>query len=147
MAASISGNIDIVEKILSMGANINLKSCNDLMALDWAKRFTKNEIVQLIESYQYDLVQLFSLVFYCILKIILFFNINRYLSSNSNLHLNEFILEKDFINDNLKQIDDHLILKAYYRYLSNSSCLIDYKLIVSLLSKLLETHTEGYLFI
>ena len=52
MAASISGYIDLVEKLLMLGANVLLKSCNEYSLLEWAKSFSKNEIVELIESYQ-----------------------------------------------------------------------------------------------
>jgi ankyrin repeat protein len=52
MAAAISGYLDTVEKLLSLGANIYLKSCNDLTALEWAKRFSKSEITELLECYQ-----------------------------------------------------------------------------------------------
>ena len=52
MAASISGYTDHVEKLLELGANILLKSCNEMSLLEWAKSFSKNEIVELIESYQ-----------------------------------------------------------------------------------------------
>lgn len=52
MSASISGHLETIEKLLSLGANCKLKSCNDFMAVDWAKRFTKAEVVELIECYQ-----------------------------------------------------------------------------------------------
>lgn len=52
MSVAISGQLDLVEEVLSLGANCNLKSCNDLMAIDWAKRFSKNEIVELLDCHQ-----------------------------------------------------------------------------------------------
>ena len=52
MAASISGYIELVEKLLRLGANIFLKSCNEMCLIEWAKSFSKNEIVELVESYQ-----------------------------------------------------------------------------------------------
>jgi ankyrin repeat protein len=51
MAASISGYIELVEKLLQLGANVLLKSCNEMSLLEWAKSFSKNEIVELIECY------------------------------------------------------------------------------------------------
>ena len=52
IVASISGYIDLVEKLLQLGANPLLKSCNEMSAIEWAKSFSKNEIVELLESYQ-----------------------------------------------------------------------------------------------
>ena len=52
MAAAISGHFNYVEKLLYLGANIYLKSCNGLTVLDWAKQFTKAEIVELLDCYQ-----------------------------------------------------------------------------------------------
>ena len=52
MAATISGNLQVVEKLLALGANVYLKACNDLTALEWAKRFAKSEIIELLECYQ-----------------------------------------------------------------------------------------------
>ena len=52
LSAAISGHIDLVEKFLQLGANVLLKSCNEMSSLEWAKSFSKNEIVELIESYQ-----------------------------------------------------------------------------------------------
>lgn len=52
MTASIFGCLQSVEKLISLGANLYLKSCNDLTALEWSKRFTKNEITELFEALQ-----------------------------------------------------------------------------------------------
>lgn len=51
MIASAKGMIQIVERLLCFGANINLKSSNDYTALDWAKRFSKTEVIELLECY------------------------------------------------------------------------------------------------
>ena len=51
MAATISGFLQIVEKLMRLGADLYLKSCNEMTVMEWAKRFTKNEIVDLIECY------------------------------------------------------------------------------------------------
>ena len=48
-----SGYTDVIEALLKLGASINIKSCNDLTSLEWAKRFTKNEVVELLESFMY----------------------------------------------------------------------------------------------
>ena len=50
----LSGYTDVIEALLRLGANINIKSCNDLTSLEWAKRFTKNEVVELLESFMYN---------------------------------------------------------------------------------------------
>ena len=47
MSASISGLYPYVEILLKMGANPWKKSCNDLIAIEWAKRFNKNDVVEL----------------------------------------------------------------------------------------------------
>ncbi len=52
MAATISGYLSVAEKLLYLGSNINLKSSNDLTCLDWAIRFSKSEIIELLECYQ-----------------------------------------------------------------------------------------------
>ena len=52
MAASTSGYLDHVERLIELGANILLKSCNEMNLLEWAKSFSKNEIIELIENYQ-----------------------------------------------------------------------------------------------
>lgn len=51
--------------------------------------------------------------------------------------------EKEYLNENLKQIDDHLILKAYYRFMSNKNFSIDYNLIANMMNIILESQTEG----
>ena len=51
MVASISGQLKIVEQLLRLGANVFLKSCNELNSIEWAKRFSKNEIVEIFECY------------------------------------------------------------------------------------------------
>ena len=51
MSASISGFYSYVEKSLKLGANPWIKSCNHLIAIEWAKRFTKTDVIELLESY------------------------------------------------------------------------------------------------
>ena len=50
MIACTRGMLRVVEKLLSFGANINLKAANDYTALDWAKRFCKSEIIEILEN-------------------------------------------------------------------------------------------------
>lgn len=65
MSASITGQLDLIEELLGLGANCNLKSCNDLMAIDWAKRFTKNDVVELLDCYQFVYLILIFCYFKC----------------------------------------------------------------------------------
>lgn len=51
MIASTRGMLQVVEKLLYFGANIYLKSANDYTALDWAKRFCKTEVIEILENY------------------------------------------------------------------------------------------------
>lgn len=140
MSVAISGQLDLVEEVLSLGANCNLKSCNDLMAIDWAKRFSKNEIVELLDCHQLVTENFFSIYFPLKLN-------NKYIdfrNTSAQLHLNEFVIEKEFINESyLKQLDDHIMLKAFYRHLSNSTSLIDYNLIVLTMKKIYLSQSEG----
>ena len=64
--------------------------------------------------------------------------------ANSSINLIEFQIEKEFANENLKQIDEHLILKAYYRLMSNFSHLIcNFDLLKILIYRVLDTNKEG----
>ncbi len=56
MAGCVSSSIKTVETLLEMGANPWKMSCNDLTPLDWAKRFSKSEAVELLECYKYLLI-------------------------------------------------------------------------------------------
>lgn len=52
ISAVVNGRIDVVQNLLRMGANLNLISCNQMNAIDWAKRFSQIEILNLLESYR-----------------------------------------------------------------------------------------------
>lgn len=52
VVAIVNGRIEIVESLLRLGANQNLRSCNQMNAIDWAKKFSQNEILNLLENYQ-----------------------------------------------------------------------------------------------
>ncbi len=54
MAACSTGYTEFVEELLKIGADLNIKSCNEQTCLDWAKRLSKNEIIELIECYKLD---------------------------------------------------------------------------------------------
>lgn len=51
MVAAGRGCLNIVEQLLNLGANLNLKSCNDWTALEWAKNMNQVECAELIEAY------------------------------------------------------------------------------------------------
>lgn len=51
ISACVNGLVDVVESLLRLGANVNLRSSNDLTALEWAKRFGKNDIINLLEGF------------------------------------------------------------------------------------------------
>ncbi|XP_053330262.1 3'-5' RNA helicase YTHDC2 [Spea bombifrons] len=55
MVAAGRGFLSQVEQLISMGANVLSKSSNGWTALDWAKRFGQNEVVDLLESYSASL--------------------------------------------------------------------------------------------
>lgn len=56
MVAAVSDFSIAVEKLIQLGACLQTKSCNQFTALDWAKRFSKNEIVELLECYMYKFI-------------------------------------------------------------------------------------------
>ena len=51
MIASGRGFPDIVQQLLSMGADPSMKATNDWTAIDWAKKFNQEEILALLESH------------------------------------------------------------------------------------------------
>ena len=66
---------------------------------------------------------------------------------NGNINISELSLEKNYMAENVKQADDHLILKTYYRYWSNSTSPINFNLLIILLNRILETNKEGSLMV
>lgn len=57
MVAAGRGCLNTTEHLLSLGANLKIRSSNDWTALDWAKKMNQNECAELIEAYMrnYDL--------------------------------------------------------------------------------------------
>lgn len=51
MAACISSSIETIVRLLKLKSCVWMKSCNDLIPLEWAKRFAKIEVVELLECY------------------------------------------------------------------------------------------------
>ncbi|KAM9330935.1 3'-5' RNA helicase YTHDC2 [Gastrophryne carolinensis] len=55
MVAAGRGFLSQVEQLISMGANVLSKASNGWMAVDWARHFGQNEVVDLLESYSTSL--------------------------------------------------------------------------------------------
>jgi ankyrin repeat protein len=51
MIAAGRGFTDIVDQLLTLGADPTVKSSNDWTALDWAKKFEWTEIASLLETH------------------------------------------------------------------------------------------------
>ncbi|XP_058802903.1 3'-5' RNA helicase YTHDC2-like [Phymastichus coffea] len=51
MVAAGRGYLNIVEQLLDLGANLNLKACNEWTAYEWAKNMKQHECAEFIEAY------------------------------------------------------------------------------------------------
>ncbi|XP_064618810.1 3'-5' RNA helicase YTHDC2-like [Lineus longissimus] len=51
MIAAGRGFGQIVEQLLCLGANTNIRASNGWSALDWAKKFDRNDVIELLEAY------------------------------------------------------------------------------------------------
>uniref|UniRef100_A0ABD2WY70 RNA helicase n=1 Tax=Trichogramma kaykai TaxID=54128 RepID=A0ABD2WY70_9HYME len=51
MISAGRGSTKVVEKLLKYGANLNLRSCNNWTALDWAQNMNQTACIQLIEMH------------------------------------------------------------------------------------------------
>ncbi|XP_033121798.1 3'-5' RNA helicase YTHDC2-like [Anneissia japonica] len=51
MVAAGRGHNDAVERLLNIGANVNIRASNDITALDWAKRMGQAEVIETIEAH------------------------------------------------------------------------------------------------
>jgi HrpA-like RNA helicase len=51
MVAAGRGYLDFVQNFIKLGANLNLKSCNDWTAYDWARNMNQVECAELIDTY------------------------------------------------------------------------------------------------
>ena len=67
---------------------------------------------------------------------------------NGNLNINEFNNEKEQVAEsNLKSSDDHVLLSAYYKELSEKQHQIDFDLIVFIVKNILHTTPDGKFFL
>ena len=51
MIAAGRGFPEMVNQLLGMGADPELKACNDWTAISWAKKFERDDIVSLLEAH------------------------------------------------------------------------------------------------
>lgn len=51
MVAAARGFVNVVEQLLTIGANVNVKSVNEWSALDWARHFEQHDVVELLEAH------------------------------------------------------------------------------------------------
>lgn len=51
MIASARGFVNVVEHLLTLGADANFKTANNWTALDFARKFERNNIEELLEAY------------------------------------------------------------------------------------------------
>ena len=51
MIAAGRGFTEVVEQLLNMGADAGIKASNDWTALDWAKKFQRDDIVDMLEAH------------------------------------------------------------------------------------------------
>ncbi|XP_011502346.1 PREDICTED: probable ATP-dependent RNA helicase YTHDC2 [Ceratosolen solmsi marchali] len=58
MIAAGHGYLNIIEQLLNIGINVNLRSCNNWTAFDWAKHMNQLECAELIKTYMttYDFI-------------------------------------------------------------------------------------------
>lgn len=51
MIAAARGFAAVVEHLLNFGADVKLKSSNDWIALDFAKKFNQEEVIEMLQAY------------------------------------------------------------------------------------------------
>lgn len=52
MVAAARGNYDVTEQLLNLGANVNIRSSNEMTALEWAKKQGHIEVAELLQAYE-----------------------------------------------------------------------------------------------
>ncbi len=50
MIAAGRGFFEVVEQLINLGANVHISASNEWTALDWAKKFERNDIVEVLEA-------------------------------------------------------------------------------------------------
>lgn len=51
MVSSAHGSMAVVEQLLNLGANVDIRASNDFTAIDWARNFNHNDIVEILEAH------------------------------------------------------------------------------------------------
>ncbi len=51
MIAAGRGFTDIVKQLLNFGASVHIRASNDWTAIDWARKFERNDIIELLEAH------------------------------------------------------------------------------------------------
>ena len=51
MIAAGRGFITVVEQLLNLGANVHIHASNEWTALDWARKFERTDIIELLEAH------------------------------------------------------------------------------------------------
>ncbi|XP_071794185.1 3'-5' RNA helicase YTHDC2-like isoform X2 [Asterias amurensis] len=51
MLAAGRGNVEIVERLLSLGANATKRASNDMTAIDWAKKFNQTDVIEVLQAH------------------------------------------------------------------------------------------------
>jgi HrpA-like RNA helicase len=97
MIAASHGYLNSTEKLLNLGVNLNLKSCNNWTAFDWARQMSQLECAELIKDYitTYDFVQE---------------NKIPKIENVSTLEDNKILVDMYYSSFNEKHIDYNLIL-------------------------------------
>ncbi|GAB6019416.1 3'-5' RNA helicase ythdc2 [Chamberlinius hualienensis] len=54
IVAAARGCVVTVEQLISLGANVNCRSSNDLTALEWARNLNHNDVAEIIEAQMYS---------------------------------------------------------------------------------------------
>ncbi|XP_038072672.1 3'-5' RNA helicase YTHDC2-like isoform X2 [Patiria miniata] len=51
MLASGRGNVEVVERLLSLGANPTQRASNDMTPLDWATKFNQTDVIEILQAH------------------------------------------------------------------------------------------------
>ena len=52
MIASARGFFTVAEQLLNLGASVSVRAANDWTSLDWARKFDRHDVIELLEAYQ-----------------------------------------------------------------------------------------------
>ncbi|KAL3867100.1 hypothetical protein ACJMK2_044331 [Sinanodonta woodiana] len=118
MVAAGRGLIGIVEQLLNLGADPSLKASNEWTALDWAKKFQHEEIIDMLEA--------------------------AMVTSETGNSVDQGDAELD-AEGQLLSDEDRDLLSIYQHSFDDEK--VDVELIISLLNKILSTQADGAILI